>query len=249
LSSGLNRGNGIWATYEVLGGVGVGLTFNAGSPITSTASPLIGGTYSPYPNFYGGILKALSDDPYRQPPENQHFMLVAPSLAYRNEWIEAHVSVQIFRVDISTASEEDDLLQGTNVRAGVKLRLLGGALVPFLNFSRAANNVVGGANSPKTLPGQDWEGMTLGGGLDWNISGNNGIGAQYMLVTGAQGASGSCLAGADPACVYEHYVNVGGTYWLAPGTSVGARVGFYRYAADDRALGDISYFLTVRTML
>jgi hypothetical protein len=240
LASGANRGNGIYATYHIWEGLGVGFTFNAGSPVTTTSTPVVGGTYSPYQNFYGGIIKALGDNPYRLPSEMQHFMLLTPSLTYDCEFLQAHASLQIFRVDTQIQSEEDDPIEGTNIRAGLKGRLLDGMLVPFANFSMSGNNVTGGAHNPATLEGQDWSGMTIGGGLDFNFQGKSGVGGQFVLVQGQQKGS--------PA-VDQYFINVGGTWWLTDTTSLGARVGYHRFVSEEKAYGDMSFFLTARAII
>ena len=113
-------------------------------------------------------------------------------------------------------------------------------LVPFANFSWVQNNVTGGKRAPQTLEGQDWSGMTLGGGVDWNFHGKSGVGLQFMLVRGQQG---------DLAGVQEHHVNLGGTWWLDQRTSLGARVALYRFVSEDKAFGEMSYFLTARVIL
>ena len=135
---------------------------------------------------------------------------------------------------------EDDPIEGTNLRAGLKGRLLDGMLAPFVNFSMSTNNVTGGAHNPATLEGQDWSGMTLGGGLDLNFLGKSGVGGQFMLVRGQQEGSPQ---------VDEYFINVGGTYWLNDTTSLGARVGYYRVVSEEKAYGDMSFFLTARAIL
>lgn len=245
LASGANHGNGLYVTYDIWEGLGAGVAFNAGSPISTSATPMIGGTYNPYPNFYGEILKTVGDSPNRLPSESQHFVLFSPSLTFDRALgegfrLESHASVQLFQVDTNMASTEDDPIEGINLRAGLRAGLWDDMLVPFANFSWVQNNVTGGKRSPQTLEGQDWSGMTLGGGIDWNFHGRSGVGLQYMLVRGQQG---------DLAAVQEHHLNLGGTWWLDQRTSVGARVALYRFISEDKAFGEMSYFLTARVIL
>jgi hypothetical protein len=82
---------------------------------------------------------------------------------------------------------------------------------------------------------------TFGVGVDYNYEGLNGVGLQYAFTRQAEQI--------EP--VWEHYVNLGTTYWIEPGVlSVGARIGYYVFDdAQDFNTGHISGFLTGRLIL
>ena len=63
---------------------------------------------------------------------------------------------------------------------------------------------------------------------------------QFVMVRGEQKGS---------PVVDEYFINVGGTYWLNDSTSLGARVGYYRFVTEEKAYGDMSIFLTARAIL
>jgi hypothetical protein len=96
------------------------------------------------------------------------------------------------------------------------------------------------------LSGEIFTGVTASGGVDWNIRDRDGVGVQYAWVSDQQG---------DATRTTQRFINLGSTYWLAPTTSVGARLGIYSRCEDPDGAGcperdgERSFFLTLRTLL
>ncbi len=219
-TSGLNRGYGALASVELLRGLRLGFTVNAANPAANTAIIMAGGSFNPFGRFYLSILQKTRQDPSLVPSDSFHFVLLSPSLRFQHRRLEAQASAQVFWINTDTGSHKDDPIKGVNLRAGLRLHLLGDRLSPFANFSRVVNSVVDprdASGSTRTVEGEDWRGMTVGGGLDVNLRGKSGLGAQYALVSGRQGDTGIDYA--------EHYVNVGATLWLNEVVALAARVG------------------------
>jgi hypothetical protein len=219
-TSGLNRGYGAYASYELVRGLRVGFTANAANPAANTAIIMAGGSFNPFGRFYLSILQKTRQDPSLVPADNFHFVLLSPSLSFEHRYLQAQASAQVFWINTDTGGQRDDQIRGVNLRAGLRARLWRDRVTPFLNFSRVVNSVVDprdASGSTRTIEGEEWRGMTLGGGLDVAIVGRSGVGAQYALVSGRQGDSGIDYA--------EHYVNLGATIWINEVLAVAARVG------------------------
>lgn len=250
LAGGLNRGNGIYATYGVLPGLSAGMTLNAANPTSNTGILAVGGSYQPFERFFDVAVKDLGQDPSHMPRDSMHFTIVSPSVVYEGEAVQAKVGAQWFSVNHNTETDDVDTIQGLNLRACVRARLLGGLLVPFANATTITNNVVNPRDNGRTVPGQDWRGSTLSGGLDVQLfgAGGVGVGGEYALVTGQQGDSGGRRR--------VHYVNLGASLPIADATAVAARMGMFRKADEPAdpggavlASGKRTWFLTVRTSL
>ena len=249
LASGFNRGNGILVRYDVPGvpGLRPGITVNAANPTSTTASLVVGGTFPPFSRFYFAPHQQVGRDASKFPADEYHIMVVTPSVVYRHpsEMIEAQTGVQLFRVNTNTSTDQDQPIDGFNIRAGVAGYLLDRRIHPFANFSLVQNEVVDPDDGMR-LSGEVFKGLTLSGGLDYNYLERNGVGVQYAVVRDQQG---------DATEFTQHFVNLGSSFWLSRTTSIGARVGVYIRCDDVDGTGcpdtegERSYFMTLRTLL
>jgi hypothetical protein len=247
LASGFNRGNGILVRYDVPGvpGLRPGITVNAANPTSTTASLVVGGTFPPFSRFYFAPHQQVGRDASKFPADEFHILMVTPSVVYRREMIEAQGGVQLFRVNTNTSTDQDQPIDGFNIRAGVAGHLWDGRLHPFANFSLVQNEVVDPDDGMR-LSGDVFRGLTVSGGLDYNYLARHGVGVQYALIRDQQG---------DATRFTQHFVNLGSTFWLSRTTALGARVGVYLRCEDldgtgcPDTEGERSYFMTVRTLL
>jgi len=247
LASGFNRGNGILVRYDVPGvpGLRPGITVNAANPTSTTASLVVGGTFPPFSRFYFAPHQQVGRDASKFPADEFHILLVTPSVVYSNDWLEAQTGVQLFRVNTNTSTDEDQPIDGFNIRLGAAGHLWNRRLHPFANFSLVQNEVVD-PNDGMRLSGEVFRGLTVSGGLDYNYLAQNGVGVQYAVVRDQQG---------DATEFTQHFVNLGSTWWLSNTTSIGARVGVYIRCEDTDGTGcpdtegERSYFMMLRTLL
>lgn len=244
LASGYNRGQGAYASYEVVDGLKPGLSLNAANPVSTTASLVVGGTFPPFSRFYFAAHQQVGRDASSFPADQYHIMLATPSVLYENDLIEAQTAAQLFRVNTDTKTDDDQNIVGYNLRAGLKLKLMDGVLTPFVNGSRVTNSVVD-PNDGSMLADYAYVGYTLSTGIDYNFWDKTGIGATYSLIRGRQGQQSRTT---------EHFLNIGSSYYLTDHTAVGARASIYRNCRetpDDPCVrqGSRSYFVTMRTLL
>ena len=141
LASGFNRGNGLVVRYEVpaVPGLKPGITVNMANPTSTTASLVVGGTFPPFSRFYFAPHQQVGRDASMFPADEYHIVLVTPSALYRRGPFEAQTAVQFFRVNTNTSTDEDQPIDGFNIRAGVAAHLLEDRLHPFANFSVVQN--------------------------------------------------------------------------------------------------------------
>jgi hypothetical protein len=244
LASGFNRGQGVLARFEVAPGIEPGITINAANPTSTTASLVIGGTFPPFSRFYFAPHQQVGRDASGFPSDTYQIVLVTPSVVQRGDRVDSQASAQLFRVNTDTSSTEDENIIGYNLRAGARLKLARGKVAPFINGSRVVNSVVD-PNDGHMLSDEAFVGYTLSTGIDYNLLGASGVGFGYAFIRGTQGSESRTT---------EHYANLGGTYWLTPTTSLGARLSLYRVCSESpdepcEAEGARSMFMTMRTLL
>lgn len=243
LVSGFNRGNGVLASYEVLDGLRLAVTVNAGNPTSTTGTVMIGGTFPPFSRFYQVPQAHVGRDARGFPADSFHVVLASPSVSYQSEWLSAQASLQWFTADINTNDRDNPPLRGTNLRGGAALHLLDQRLRPFANFSRVLNDVTDPTDSTALL-NEKYEARTFTGGMDFVIDPETGtgLGAQYSRVRERQGAG---------VVIIRHYMNVGASWWFVPGLALDARVGFYARCDDGDCSsdGELSSWLTLRAVL
>lgn len=244
LASGFNRGQGVLARYRVAEGIEPGITLNAANPTSTTASLVVGGTFPPFSRFYFAPHQQVGRDASGFPADTYQIILVTPSVIQRGKTIDSQLAAQLFRINTDTSSATDENIIGYNLRAGARLKLARGKVSPFVNGSRVVNSVVD-PNDGQMLSDQAFVGYTVSTGLDYNVRDASGVGVGYAFIRGTQGGESRTT---------EHYLNLGGTYWLTPTTSLGARAALYRVCSETpdmpcEAEGARSMFVTMRTLL
>ena len=246
LASGANRGNGLILGWEPLDSLRVSCTLNAANPTSDTGILMVGGTYHPWERFYDVAVKDLGQDQSHFPRDGMHLLVLSPALTWSGSIVQAKAGVQLFSVNHNTESPDVDTIDGNNLRASLRARLLSGRLVPFVNGSRVRNSVVDPRDGGQTIEGEEYVGLTLSGGVDIQIDGPSGVGVQYAQVRGQQGDEGTERV--------VHTVNLGGSWFLDERTSVGARMALLRkvsvpHDGDTTRSGLTSLFITLRTLL
>ncbi|WP_428261233.1 hypothetical protein [Haliangium sp.] len=246
LYSGANRGNGLLARYRPVPGSGLelGLAVHSTNPTAITGTLVIGGELFPYSRPFYLAAAQVGRNEFTLPDQNLHLYMATPSVTYTAGMFEAKAAAQFYALDTNMATDVDQPIYGNNFRASVKLDyVLGGGahLAPFVNLARSENDVLDAMDATVKLA-DTYTARTLSAGLDYNTAAGHGVGVQYARIR--QDAPGL-------QAIFDDYVNLGATYWIDAGVSVGARVGWWR--RDDRnqseTYGHSSLFLTSRLIL
>ncbi|GAC1547362.1 MAG: hypothetical protein NVS3B10_11220 [Polyangiales bacterium] len=254
LYSGYNLGNGVRATIAPIEGLRLGLAFNAGNPVSTTGSLMIGGSFPPFDRFYYQPWQAVPKGANHYPDDTFHIMMLTPSVLYDSKLVQARVALQGFVVDTNTTTGGctsptdkscDDNIKGYNVRGNVRLHLLDDLLSPFVNATFARNDTVDPTNVNRLAPDK-YQGVTLGGGLDLGLQHrfaerSDGFGVQFEQVQYQVGGGPVTRIG---------YLNVGATWWASRGLAVGARVAYWQqHQPGSEDLGERALFLTLRLVV
>lgn len=241
LYSGVDRGTGLAVGFAPSSRLQFGLSAHATNPTGLTGTFLIGGELFPFDRPFSLAAAQVGRSEYTLPDQNLHIYFFTPSVTYKDDLLHIKVAMQGYRLDTNMANVTDEQIYGYNLRASFKLRLMDGRYAVFANASRNENEMLDPMNAGIKLV-ETYRSYTFGGGVDYQYWGDNGVGIQYVQVRQNEGM--------DPAVV-DHYLNIGTTYWIQEGLSVGARVGWF--IRDDEALdetyGHRSLFLTGRLLL
>jgi hypothetical protein len=230
LFTGFNLGNGIRATYEIIPGLRAGFTFNAGNPVSNTASLMIGGPYPPFDRFYSQPYQQVSQSPNSFPDDAFHVMVFTPSLMVDTKVIDTRLAAQFFDVNANTNNDQDDHIRGYNLRGTLRLKLLDRTIVPFGGAAYTRNDTVMPTNVALRSPDR-YQAVNLGGGVDVNIQRRfkcshdcaDGFGAQYQQVQFQVG---------EGLVTTQRYINVGSTFWITPNLSLGLRFAWWQQEAE-----------------
>lgn len=234
LFTGFNLGNGVRASYEIVPGLRAALTFNAGNPVSTTDSLLVGGGYPPHERFYTQPYVAVGQSANNFPDDTFHSMIVTPSVLLDTQYVDAHVAVQGFDIDPNMASNTNDDIRGYNMRGTVRAKLLDRTIVPFASAAYTRNDTLVQTNVALRSK-ERYQAVNVGGGIDANLMRRfhcsydcaDGFGIQYQQV---QYQIGNGLV------TTERFFNLGATYWLAPNLSLGARFAMWMSEAE-QAIG------------
>jgi hypothetical protein len=241
LVSGFNRGNGVLVRYELLDGLHVGATVNAGNPTSTTATVMVGGTFPPFARFYEVPWSNIGRDARRFPTPSFHAVLASPALTLDTDVLRAQAELQWFSVNTNTNSEQDEPISGYNVRGGLQPLLFGGKLRPFVNGSRVINDVVD-PNNTALLSGVQYLAFTASGGADVVVSERFGLGAQGVWIREQQGSDGTVFG--------TGIANVGASVRVAQLASIDARYGMLTNCEDGECLdGEHRVYLTVKALV
>jgi hypothetical protein len=248
LFSGFNLGNGVRGAYQLFPGLRFALTFNAGNPVATTASLMVGGSFPPFERFYIQPYQAVNQGPNHFPDDTFHSMVLTPSVLVDTKYVDARFAVQGFSIDSNTNSSANDDIRGYNVRGTVRAKLLDGLLVPFASAAYTRNDTLVLNDLAKRAPDR-YQAVNLGGGMDVDLARRHrcawdcadGLGAQFQQVQFQVG---------DGLVTTNRYVNVGGTYWIAPNVSLGARFAFWLTQQEySAATGERSGIVSLRFIM
>ncbi|MDB5212554.1 MAG: hypothetical protein JWO86_481 [Myxococcaceae bacterium] len=248
LFDGFNLGNGVRGQLEVVKGLRLALTFNAGNPIATTSSLMIGGSYPPFERFYTQAYQSVGQVANHFPDDTFHIMMLTPAVLVDTQYVDAKIAVQGFDVNTNTNSGSDDHIRGYNIRGTMRLKLLDGVLVPFLSGAYTRNDTLV-ANDLSKRAADRYQAVNLGGGIDIDVARRfqcaydcaDGFGLQYQQV---QFQIGNGLV------TTNHYANLGGTFWVAPNVSLGLRFAFWDTKQEySAATGEKSGILALRFIM
>jgi hypothetical protein len=241
LYTGYNRGNGVLGTFDVTPSLRLGLTANAGNPVALTGSLPIGGAYTPFERFYIQPYQAVNQVANHYPDDTFQMYLLAPSVVWSAGPLEVKAEVQGYQVDTNTTSPSDWFIYGFNARVSGKVTLLDGKVRGFANVAFDRNDVVDPAT--RGLLPDKYISFCSGAGVDFNYSGQNGVGAQYVRIQYRTGGG---------VITTLQYANLGTTYWLTPQVSLGARLAYaLRHEINSTVadVGDLALFVTTRALV
>lgn len=248
LYSGYNLGNGLRSTVSLGPYVRAGFAFNAGNPVSNTATLMVGGTFPPFERLFTQAYQSVNAGANHFPDDTFHSMIFTPSLMVDTPYFDARIAFQAFTVDTNTTSKQNDAIRGYNARGTVRGKLLDGKLVPFFNAATTRNDTVL-PNDVATRAPDRYKAIVLGGGLDVNVAKRHeckhdcrdGIGAQFEQVQFQIG---------DGVVTSIRYANVGATVWALPYLAVGARFAWWQQhqnGIDDT--GERNFTLALRGVL
>lgn len=241
LFSGFDRGTGIAVGYRPFKNWHIGLSGHATNPTGITGTFLIGGELFPFDRPFSLAAAQVGRSEFTLPDQNLHIYFFTPSLMYQDDYVQFKLAFQAYQLDTNMAIAQDERIYGYNIRASAKFAPKHAPYAVYGNLSRNENEMLDSTDASIKLV-ETYRSYTLGGGFDYNVLGDSGVGVQYMQVRQTEGI--------DPSVV-DHYVNVGATYWIQDGLSVGARFGWF--VRDDQAgnetYGHRSVFLTGRLLL
>jgi hypothetical protein len=248
LFDGYNLGNGVRGTIEVTPGLRVGLTFNAGNPVATTSSLMIGGTYPPFERFYTQPYQAVAQGANNFPDDSFHIYVLTPAVMLDTKIIDAKIAIQAFDVDTDMNKSTNDHIRGYNARATVRLKLLDGMIVPFANTAYTRNDTLVTNDLSKRAKDR-YQAVNFGAGIDFDWARRyqcaydcaDGIGVQYNQVQYQIG---------DGLVTTNRYMNIGFTYWLAPYLSLGARLALWQTEPEfNAATGERSAIVALRFIM
>ena len=247
--SGVVLSQGILAQYRLMAGLELGVSFSSANPLATSLSYGFGGNVADIGDIYHLPAKTIA---LGEPGSSARLTTISPGIVFKRKLrsmkLDVRATWQQYFVNIDTDTTNDQELGGYNLHAALKLSFLDGRLSAFGSGSYRKNEMVRQA-APidiSTLDPDNYEAVVVSGGLDYNIRNQDGIGVYYGMVEKDSG-------GGRPV-MKEHYLNVGGTYWLAPERmAVGARYAKLLttangYKADGQVDYD-SYFVTLRMLL
>ncbi|MGC4120778.1 MAG: hypothetical protein QM765_40615 [Myxococcales bacterium] len=212
LMSGFNRGQGVLLQYNWRWFT-VGAFGSAGNPLSTSLSYGFGGDISPLGTIIAVPAKGMESG---NPVPGYEFDVFSPSLMIESQYVDARLAYQYQSVNTNTRKQDDVRLNGDLLRASVRGKIWGGRIQPYANYAWRKNQMVdqGIAKNPKVYDPQSYRASVFSAGLDLNLLGASGIGANYAYVRSKTGGLN----------LYEqHYLNVGATYWVVDNVSVSLR--------------------------
>lgn len=242
LYAGADRGNGLFASYEVTPNLTVAGTFHSTNPTGITGTLVIGGKLTPFERPFYLAAAQVGNSQNNLPDQNLHIYFGSPSVMWRSEYIDAQAEVQAYTLDTQQAVMDDETIRGMNLRFGVRGKIPTpiGRFTPFANVSRNNNEILDPVDSKYRLP-ELFKSYTFTTGFDLDYNKKNGIGFMYALIGTSE----------PDHRTREHYLNLGTSYWIEDSVAVGLRGSMFtqRLLGEGMKTGSRSVFLTARLVL
>ena len=242
LYSGADRGNGLFASYDVTPNLTVAGTFHSTNPTGITGTLVIGGKLTPFDRPFYLAAAQVGRSQNNLPDQNLHIYFGSPSAMWRSRYVDAQAEVQMYTLDTQQAVMDDQTIRGYNLRLGVrgKLDTPIGRVTPFANLSRNKNEILDPVDSKYRLPDL-FKSYTFTAGVDVDYQKKNGIGFMYALIDTRE----------PDHHTREHYLNLGTSYWIEDAVAVGLRASIFAQQISGEAMttGSRSLFLTARLVL
>jgi hypothetical protein len=242
LYSGADRGNGIFASYQLGEHVTTGLAFHSTNPTGITGTLIIGGKLQPFDRPFFLASAAVGNNQNNLPDQNLHIYFGSPSVRVQYKHFEAQTEAQIYTLDTQQSIMDDQTIRGYNLRLGARAWVDAGAgkLSAFANVSRNRNEILDPVDSKYRLPDL-FRSYTFSTGLDWDIQKRNGLGFQYAVADTRE----------PDMHVRLHYLNLATTYWIEDSLAVSVRGSIYaqQISGEMMTTGSRSLFVTARFVL
>lgn len=242
LYSGADRGNGLWASYDVTPHARLGLTVHSTNPTGITGTLIIGGKLQPFDRPFYLAAAQVGNSQNNLPDQNLHIYFGSPSVMLHYNNVQVQAEVQMYSLDTQEAIMSDQPIRGYNMRLGTKTSFDSalGRVTPFANVSRNKNEILDPTDSKYRLPDL-FTSYTVSTGVDLDYQRHNGIGFSYAMVDTRE----------PDQHVRQHYFNLGTTYWIEDSLAIGVRAAVFaqQISGEMVTTGSRSLFVTARLVL
>ena len=242
LYSGADRGNGLWASYDINSHITTGLTFHPTNPTGITGTLIIGGKLTPFDRPFYLAAAQVGNNQNNLPDQNLHIYFGSPSVMVHYDHFDAKAEIQMYSLDTQEAVMMDQPIRGYNMRLGARAwtDTAIGRLTGFANVARNKNEILDATDSLYRLPGL-FKSYVFSGGADLDYTKHNGVGLQYALVDTVE----------PDHHTRQHYINLGTSYWIEDSLSIGVRAAVFAQQISGEAMttGSRSLFVTARLLL
>ena len=242
LYSGADRGNGLFASYDITKYLTVAGTFHSTNPTGITGTLAIGGKLQPFDRPFYLAAAQVGNSQNNLPDQNLHIYFGSPSVMFHTEQFEAKAEVQMYSLDTQQSITSDQTIRGYNLRLGARghIPTVIGTLSPFANVSRNRNEILDPTDSKYRLPDL-FRSYTFSTGADLDITKHAGVGGSYAVVDTRE----------PDQHVREHYLNIGTSYWIEDSVAVSLRGSIFaqQISGETMTTGARSLFMTARLVL
>ena len=242
MAGGADRGNGLWASYDVTPHARVGLTVHSTNPTGITGTLIIGGKLMPFDRPFYLAAAQVGNSQNNLPDQNLHIYFGSPSAMIHYDHFQAQTEVQLYSLDTQESIMSDQPIRGYNLRLGAKtwFDTAAGRVTPFANVSRNRNEILDPTDSKYRLPDL-FTSYTVSAGVDLDYQKHNGIGFSYAMVDTRE----------PDQHVRQHYLNLGTTYWIEDSLAIGVRAAVFaqQISGEMVTTGSRSVFVTARLLL
>lgn len=242
LYAGADRGNGLFASYDVGKHLTFAGTFHSTNPTGITGTLVIGGKLQPFDRPFYLAAAQVGNSQNNLPDQNLHIYFGSPAVLFRSEFFEAKAEIQMYSLDTQEAVMDDQTIRGYNLRVGARAHIPTalGRFSPFANVSRNRNEILDPTDSKYRLPDL-FRSYTVSTGFDVDVQKKTGIGFQYSLVDTRE----------PDHHTREHYLSLGTSYWIEDAVAIGLRASIFaqQLSGETMTTGSRSLFLTARLVL